>query len=115
MLSENKFLGSPLLKKTDGQPYPIRHIQVSMKYNFGLDAMNNPRKSISGDTQILKSLFRFKEDIRAGGPEVLKIEVFLSRIGYNDEENMYIQKISESQNMKMRQKDGRSRQEILRY
>ncbi len=86
-----------------------------MNYNFGLDAMNNPRKSISGDTQILKSLFRFKEDIRAGGPEVLKIEVFLSRIGYNDEENMYIQKISESQNMKMRQKDGRSRQEILRY
>ncbi len=56
-----------------------------MKYNFGLDAMNNPRKSISGDTPFLKSQFRFKEDIRAGGPEVLKIEVSLSRIGYNDE------------------------------
>jgi hypothetical protein len=59
-----------------------------MKYNFGLDAMNNPRKSISGDSLILKSLFRFKEDIRAGGPEVLKIEVSLSQIGYNDEENI---------------------------
>jgi hypothetical protein len=80
-----------------------------MNYNFGLDAMNNPRKSISGDTQILKSLFRFKEDM--GGPEDRGLSVS-NRV---QRRRKYIQKISESQNMRMRQKDGRSRQEILRY
>ncbi len=78
-------------------------VMILIKYNFGLGAMNNLRKSISSGTLVLEDLFLLNKTLE---PVVLKIKVSLSRREYDKVK--YIQKVRGSQGMRTRQEDGRS-------